>query len=113
VPLDAENSTGAQLPEFGTCGKNILTGPPSKSLDSSLFKKFYFIESQRVYLEFRAEAFNTTNTPTFTLSSASDPTLTCKGAPGSICDSANPSFGELVNGTATGRQIQFAAKLYF
>lgn len=113
VPLDATSATGAQIPEFGTCGKNVITGPSSKNLDSSLFKNFYFSDSQRVYLQFRVEAFNTTNTPTFELPSASDPTLTCKGAPGSICNSANPSFGELVNGTATGRQVQFAAKLYF
>jgi carboxypeptidase family protein/TonB-dependent receptor-like protein len=113
VPLDAISVKGAQIPEYGTCGKNVITGPTSKNLDSSLFKNFYFTESQRVYLQFRAEAFNTTNTPTFYLPAASDPTLTCKGNPGAVCNSGNASFGELVNGSATGRQVQFAAKLYF
>ena len=107
------NANTAQITQYGTCGKNIITGPTSKNLDSSLFKNFYFSESQRVYLQFRAEAFNTTNTPTFYLPAASDPTLTCKGNPGALCNSGNSSFGELVNGTATGRQIQFAGKLYF
>jgi outer membrane receptor protein involved in Fe transport len=120
VPLSTPSVKGAQIPEFGTCGKNVITGPSAKNLDSSLFKNFYFNESQRVYLQFRAEAFNTTNTPTFSLPAASDPTLTCKSStPGNVCDSASTSnsankvFGELVNGSATGRQIQFAAKLYF
>jgi hypothetical protein len=113
VPQTTTTTTGATITEYGTCGKNIINGPTSKNLDSSLFKNFYFSDSQRIYLQFRAEAFNTTNTPTFYLPAASDPTLTCKGNPGAACNSGNPSFGELVNGSATGRQIQFAAKLYF
>jgi outer membrane receptor protein involved in Fe transport len=111
VPLDATSVTGAQIPEFGTCGKNIINGPASYNLDSSLFKNFNF--SERIYLQIRAEAFNTTNTPAFSLPAASDPTLTCKGNPGALCNSGNASFGELINGSATGRQLQFAAKLYF
>jgi hypothetical protein len=113
VPLDATTSSGAKVVEYGNCAKNVLTGPTSKNLDSSIFKNFYFTDSQRVYLQFRAEAFNTTNTPTFYLPAASDPTLTCEGTPGAVCNSGNPSFGRLVNGSATGRQLQFAAKLYF
>ena len=120
VPQTTPTTTGAKITEYGTCGKNVVNGPTAKNLDSSLFKNFYFTESQRIYLQFRVEAFNTTNTPTFYLPAASDPSLTCKGStPGGPCDSAstpnssNKAFGELVNGTATGRQIQFAAKLYF
>ncbi len=113
VPLDAISTTGAKITEFGNCGHFPVTGPGSKNFDSSLFKNFNFSESHRVYLQFRAEAFNTTNTPAFELPSASNVTLTCKGAPGSICNSNNPNFGKLVNGSATGRQLQFAAKLYF
>jgi hypothetical protein len=113
VPQTTTTTTGATITEYGTCGKNVINGPTAKNLDSSLFKNFYFSESQRVYLQFRAEAFNTTNTPTFYLPAASDPTLTCKGNPGALCNSGNSAFGALVNGTATGRQIQFAAKLYF
>ena len=104
---------GTTETEWGNCGKNIITGPTSKNLDSSLFKNFYFSDSQRIYLQFRVEAFNTTNTPAFSLPAASDATLTCKGTPGALCNSGNSAFGALVNGTATGRQIQFAGKLYF
>jgi len=109
---------GSKETNWGNCGKNFITGPTTENLDSSLFKDFYFSDSQRIYLQFRVEAFNTTNTPAFSLPAASDATLTCKAStPGAICDSgpgsSNPTFGELVNGSATGRIIQFAAKLYF
>lgn len=113
VPLDATSVTGAKVTEFGNCGHFPVTGPGSKNFDSSLFKNFNLSESHRIYLQFRAEAFNTTNTPTFELPDASNVTLTCEGAPGAICNSTNPNFGKLVNGSATGRQLQFAAKLYF
>jgi len=113
IPQTVPTITGGQETMFGNCGKNIITGPTSKNLDSSLFKNFYFSDSQRIYLQFRAEAFNTTNTPTFYLPAASNATLTCKGNPGTACNSGNPTFGALINGSATGRQIQFAAKLYF
>ena len=113
VPLTATSTTGAQITEFGNCGHFPVTGPGSKNLDSSIFKNFYLSESHRMYLQFRAEAFNTTNTPTFELPASSNVTLTCEGAPGAICNSTNPNFGKLVNGSATGRQLQFAAKLYF
>jgi hypothetical protein len=113
VPVDVTSATGANIVTYGTCGKNPITGPWAKDLDSSLFKNFYFSESQRVYLQFRVEAFNTTNTPTFTLPAASDPTLSCKGTAGQPCNSANAAFGQLVNGQSVGRQIQFAGKLYF
>ncbi|HEX4032016.1 MAG TPA: TonB-dependent receptor [Terracidiphilus sp.] len=113
VPLTTPSTSGAQITEFGNCGHFPVTGPGSKNLDSSLFKNFYFSESHRTYLQFRAEAFNTTNTPTFALPGASNVTLTCEGAPGAVCNSKNPNFGKLVNGSATGRQLQFAAKLYF
>ncbi len=113
VPQVTSSVTGASIQEFGNCGRRIGIGPASKNLDSSIFKNFYFTESQRIYLQFRTEFFNTTNTPTFLLPSASDPTLTCEGAPGAICNQNNSSFGKLSNGNATGRQIQFSAKLYF
>ena len=40
-----------------------MRGPHFTNLDSSLLKNFNFTESMR--LQFRAEAFNTTNTPPF------------------------------------------------
>jgi hypothetical protein len=113
VPNVTPSVTGAPIQEFGNCGRRIGVGPGLTNLDSSIFKNFYFTDSQRIYLQFRTEFFNTSNTPGFSLPSASDPTLTCEGAPGAICNQTNPNFGKLSDGSATDRQIQFSAKLYF
>jgi hypothetical protein len=50
---------------FGTVGRNYLRGPATYNLDLSLFRRFPI--KDRVSLEFRAEAFNVTNTPHFAL----------------------------------------------
>lgn len=50
-------------PRFGTAGFNILYGPGLVNLDLGLFRRFDV--SERMKLEFRAEAFNATNTPHF------------------------------------------------
>lgn len=48
---------------FGTAGFNTLLGPGIVNLDMGLFRQFKVTE--RVNLQFRAEAFNFTNTPHF------------------------------------------------
>jgi hypothetical protein len=48
---------------FGTAGFNTLRGPGTRNLDLSLFRSFRVTE--RVSMQFRAEAFNLTNTPHF------------------------------------------------
>jgi hypothetical protein len=48
---------------YGSAGRNILRGPGFTSYDLSLFRTFVFLENTR--LEFRAEAYNLTNTPFF------------------------------------------------
>jgi hypothetical protein len=70
-------------------------------LDFSVFRNFAIHE--RFNLQFRAEAFNLTNTPAFFLPSANSPALTI----------GNASFGKLNSSASTGRQIQFGLKLYF
>jgi hypothetical protein len=50
-------------PRFGTAGFNSLYGPGRINWDFSLFRIFRITEGSR--LEFRAEAFNFTNTPKF------------------------------------------------
>jgi hypothetical protein len=111
VPVTEVGATGAAIETFGNCGHFPTTGPGYKNVDSSIFKDFHY--SQRSYVEFRAEFFDTTNTPSFTLPAANDPTLTCEGAPGAVCNSTNPNFGKLSSGSATGRQVQFSLKLYY
>jgi len=48
---------------FGTAGYNTLRGPGATNLDASVFRDFHIYE--RLSVQFRAEAFNVTNTPHF------------------------------------------------
>ena len=48
---------------YGTSGRNILRGPGAVNLDLSLFRTFPI--NERIGLQFRAEAFNVSNTPHF------------------------------------------------
>jgi hypothetical protein len=48
---------------FGTAGFDLLRGPGTVNLDSSLFRTFRVKE--RWVLQFRAECFNAANTPHF------------------------------------------------
>ena len=100
-PIQLRNSRGVLVTQFGNSARRVARGPSSRNLDFSLFKNFRPME--RLNVQFRAEAFNMTNTPTFTLPSASAPALTI----------GNPGFGKLGSSSATGRQIQFGLKLSF
>jgi hypothetical protein len=48
---------------YGSAGRNLMRGDRLIQLDMSLIKNFAIAETQRV--EFRAQAFNLTNTPSF------------------------------------------------
>jgi hypothetical protein len=111
VPGTTPSVTGAPIQLFGTAAQRAARGPGSESVDGSIFKNFNFTE--RHGLQFRAELFNATNTPTFFLPAASSSALTCIGPAGRACNAGNPNFGKLSTGTATGRQIQFGLKYYF
>lgn len=87
---------------FGNSGRNILYGPGTKQVDVSLLKTFQIKEQSR--LEFRAEAFNVTNTPQFNNPNAS---IGFSGV-GKITSAGNPQVYQ-----RTSRQIQLALKLYF
>jgi len=72
---------------FGTAGWNLLQSPGVINVDASVFRSFRVTE--RVNLQFRAEAFNLTNTPHF-------------GAP--VSDVANTRFMEITGVRGTGRE---------
>lgn len=100
-PGQVINAVGTPITEFGDLARRAGRGPKTKNLDFSLFRNFAIRE--HIILQFRAEAFNLTNTPAFFLPAANTPELTI----------GNPSFGKLNSSSATGRQIQFGLKLYF
>ncbi len=81
---------------YGNSGANILREGNFRSLDFSLFKQFNIAERAR--LQFRAEAFNITNSPSFS-------------APGTNIDTA--SGGIVTSTISSPRQIQFALKLNY
>jgi hypothetical protein len=81
---------------FGTFGRNALRSEWFRNADVSVFKVFQF--TGRYGLEFRAEAFNITNTAVF-------------AAPNSVVGS--PTFGVVSALGNTPRQLQFALKLRF
>lgn len=98
-PADWLNRAGFAVPApftFGTMGRNALRGDWYKNLDFSIFREFPITESKR--FEFRADAFNLTNTPTW-------------GLPDS--NYSDPTFGEITSTRSTEREIQLALKLYF
>ena len=80
---------------WGNSGRNVLIGPPDHWMDLKIGKNFRFAENYR--LEFRAEMFNFTNTPSF-------------GNPGSTINS--PAAGKITSASAA-RRIQFGLKLVF
>jgi hypothetical protein len=109
VPGTVPNNVGAPIQRYGDSARGVIRGPGSVNLDFSVFKEARFTERHR--LQFRAEFFNLTNTPTFFLSSPSSSALTCRGVAGGPC--TNTDFGTLGSGTATGRQVQFGLKFLF
>ncbi|MEO8049369.1 MAG: TonB-dependent receptor [Acidobacteriota bacterium] len=100
-PQQVRNTKGTLITLFGNSARRVARGPGSSNLDFSMFKNFR--PTERLNVQFRAEAFNLSNTPTFTLPSASNSALTI----------GNPGFGRLASSSATGRQLQFGLKLSF
>jgi hypothetical protein len=92
----------------GNLGHNTFTMPRNVRLDLSVFKDFPIREAMR--LQFRAEAFNFTNTPSFGL-----PNATIGGFDGSGVPTQAGNFAKVttMNAFYTPRDIQFALKLIF
>jgi hypothetical protein len=89
---------------FGTVGRNTLRGPGVVHTDLSLFRTFKLTE--RFDLQFRAEAFNLSNTPHFT-------------NPNGSVNSSNfgkvlsTDAGGTISANARSRQFRFGLKLNF
>jgi hypothetical protein len=92
----------------GNEGHNIFNMPSNKRLDLSLFKNFTITEA--VKLQFRAEAFNFTNTPLFGMPGNVISTFDSNGVP---TNAGNFARITTTNAFYTPRDIQFALKLIF
>lgn len=101
IPGSVMSATGVQITRFGTAQRRIGRGPDVTNLDFSLFKNFAIRE--RATIQFRAESFNLTNTPAFSLPGANSQALTI----------GNSNFGRLTSSSATGRQTQLGLKIIF
>jgi Carboxypeptidase regulatory-like domain len=85
--------------EFSNTGRNFFTGPSFFNLDATMSKRFRFNEDFNI--EFRVEAQNVTNTPSF---SVPDANLVVTSS----------AFGQVLGSTAsTSRKVQFATKINF
>ncbi len=80
---------------FGTAGRNGLRGPGFVNYDLSAIKNLRLAERYR--LEFRAEAYNLTNTPRW-----GNPTNSVN----------NSSFGQILSASGE-RELQLALRLTF
>ena len=90
------------LGTIGNSVRNSYFGPHFRHVDLSLFKDFKVYE--RATLQFRAEAFNMSNTPSYQIGQGS----------GNV-QIGNSAFGTVtgVDSNYTPRQLQFALKLNF
>ncbi|HET8548833.1 MAG TPA: hypothetical protein VFL57_12540, partial [Bryobacteraceae bacterium] len=85
------------LGQFGSAGVGTERAPGFFNLDMSIGKKFYVTE--RHYVDFRMETFNTLNHVSF-------------GPPGRDM-TAPATFGQITNQVGNARNIQFGLKYYF
>jgi hypothetical protein len=81
---------------FGNSGMNVIDGPGLFNMDFSLFKQFRIREGMRV--QFRAEAFNFTNTPNLRVPNSSIGTA---------------AAGQITTLSTENRAIQFGLKFVF
>lgn len=96
--------TGVFVPvaRFGNLGRNAIIGPGFNNVDFSVLKNTKLTE--RLRLQFRAEAFDLFNHPSF-------------GQPGRVV--GTPGFGRITNtrfptgDSGSSRQLQFALKFLF
>ncbi len=86
---------------YGNAGRNVLTGPGLTTLDFSVLKTT--VISDRLKVQFRAEAFNILNRANF-------------GSPNAVVFTAagttpSPTAGVITGTSTTSRQIQFGLKV--
>ncbi len=100
----AYSNQAAGIATGGDVGLQTMTGPPTKTMDFSIFKAFNLTE--RVHLQFRGEAINLGN---FAVLNTPDGSLGDAKSLG-----GNGNFGVITSGvTGTERHLQFSLRLWF
>jgi hypothetical protein len=82
---------------FGNTGRNILRGPGVVNIDAGVFRNIPL--NERFKLQFRAEAFNLSNTPHFTNPAANVSTTT--------------NFGTITSAEQDQRLVRFSLRVEF
>jgi hypothetical protein len=95
--LDINAFQRAARGTFGNCGIGVARAPGYKNIDAVLAKRFN-VGAER-YFEFRAEAFNLTNTPSF-------------GPPARDINAPN-TFGTITSTVSTARTVELVLKFFF
>jgi hypothetical protein len=95
--LDINAFARAALGTWGNCGVGIARAPGYRNIDATLAKRFN--TGGERYFEFRAEAFNLTNTPSF-------------GPPARDISVPN-TFGTIRSTISTARTVELVVKFFF
>jgi hypothetical protein len=109
-PLAFRQPTGVR---FGTTGRNTLYGPGMWNLDFSLFRTFQL--GERLRMEFKAEAFNLTNTPKFSNPGANvaNMRLNADGTIQTLNNFSSITSTQSGLSTPSERQLRFGLRLSF
>jgi outer membrane receptor protein involved in Fe transport len=110
---DATSFRSVSEVRFGNTGRNILTGPGIVNLNLSLFRSMSLTE--RLKMEFKAEAFNFTNTPHFNNPSTnvSNMVLNPDGSIRSLGNFMSVTGANIMGGQEPGDERQFRFGLRF
>ena len=95
--LDINAFSRAPRGTWGNCGIGVARAPIYKNLDAALSKRFN--AGGERHFEFRAEAFNLTNTPSF--------------SPPARDINAPNTFGTITGTVSTARTVELVLKFFF
>ena len=112
-PLPAAGPNGTYFPRLGNLARNSIYGPGITTLDISMVKNTAvpkFGELARV--EFRAEAFNVLNHPSFQVPARAN-SVVYKASTNPAVAGATSNLQQLTTTSTAERQIQFGLKLIF
>ena len=95
--IDINSFQRVPLGTWGNCGIGVARAPKFRNIDAVLAKRFN--TGGERYVEFRVEAFNLTNTPSF-------------GPPARDINAPN-TFGRITSTVSTARTVELVFKFYF